>query len=203
MEIVPLHPNDGTVDRTNDLMAIVLCEDAAAAPRACALLDRVGRKSGAPGRLIYSWWTFGALASASLRHLSTSQASAADMAIIAAREGPGLPEAVKDWISLWLATGEYHPRSRALVALLEPDTQQSAASRGVLRDLKHLAEEDAVDFIANGDELSRGTALMERAAPAPGNSSWPARWRGGRRAGRTGKEPDAQDRYQWQGLLGI
>ena len=130
------------------------------------MLKRVGRKAGVEGRLIYSWWTFGVLASASLRQLAASEAAAADMVIIAAREGPGLPEGVKEWISLWLATGEYHPRRRAMVALLEPDKKQSGASRGVLSELKHLAEADDVDFFANGEESGWDAVLTGGSATA-------------------------------------
>ena len=39
-----------------------------------------------------------------------------------------------------------------MVALLEPDKKQSGPSRGVLSELKRLAEADDVDFFANGEE---------------------------------------------------
>ena len=191
MELALKHPNDGPIEPARDRVAVVVCEDPASAPRACALLDRVGRQAGAEGRLIYSWWTFGVLASASLRQLAASEAAAADMLIVAAREGPKLPEAIKDWISLWLATGEYHPRPRALVALLEPDKKHNGAAQGVLSDLKHLAEEDAVDFFANGDEVGWGTVLARGSAPPPGNSSWSASGCATRIAGRSGGLPAA------------
>jgi len=176
MELVLQHPDHGPIEPAKDLVAIVVCEDPVTAPRACALLKRIGRKAGVEGRLIYNWWTFSVLASASLRQLAASEAAEADMVIIAAREGPGLPQEVKDWISLWLATGEYHPRRRALVALLEPDKKRNGVTRGVFSELKSMAEADDVDFFANGEEASWDAALTRGSAPPPGNSSWGA-WR--------------------------
>ena len=166
------HPGNRASEPSEDLMAVLVCEDAASVPRACALLRRVSRRAGMKGCLIYSSWTFGMLASARSRRLAASEAAAADLAVIAAREGPGLPEAVKDWISLWLATGEYHPRRRALVALLEPGEGRTGAWWGVRSELKHLADADAIDFFANGDEADWGTALPRGAAPPADNSSW-------------------------------
>jgi hypothetical protein len=78
------------------------------------------------------------------------------MLMIAAREGPGLPEGVSNWIRQWLGNKAYQPRPRALVALLEPDKKQGGASNGVLAELKQLAALGAVDFIANGDEVEVG-----------------------------------------------
>jgi hypothetical protein len=181
--------NDAQIDRTKDLMAIVLCEVPATAPRACALLYRVGLHAGTEGRLTYNWWTFGVLASASLRQAAVNQAAAADIVIVAAREGPGLPESVKDWISLWLATGEYHHRRRALVALLEPDPEQHGASQGMLAQLKQLAEADGVDFFANGEDVGWDAALARGPVPSPGNWPWCESTCGTWIAGRTGEGP--------------
>lgn len=189
MELVLKHPNDGPIQGIKDVVAIVVCEEPATAPRACALLSRVGRNAGTEGRLIYSWWTFGVLASASLRQLAASEAAAADIVIIATREGPALPESVKDWISLWLATGEYHHRPRALVALLEPGEKQNGSSRGVRAELKGLAEADGVDFFANGDDMGWEAKLARELVPPPGDSSECPRGWGARIAGRSGRMP--------------
>ena len=189
MELVLKHPNDGPIQGMKDVVAIVMCEEPATAPHACALLSRVGRNAGAEGRLIYSWWTFGVLASASLRQLAASEAAAADIVIIATREGPGLPDSVKDWISLWLATGEYHHRPRALVALLEPSEKQNGSSRGVRAELKALAEADGVDFFANGDDAGWEAALARELIAPPGSSSGCAKGWGTRIAGRSGQVP--------------
>jgi hypothetical protein len=187
MELVLKHPNDEPIQGMNDVVAIVVCEEPATAPRACALLTRVGRNAGGEGRLIYSWWTFGVLASASLRQLAANEAAAADMVIIASREGLGLPESVKDWISLWLATGEYHCRPRALVALLEPGEKQNGSFRGVRTQLKALAEADGVDFFASGDDVGWEAKLARGLVPPPGDSSECPRGWGTRIAGRSGR----------------
>ena len=189
MELVLKHPNDGPVEGMKDMVAIVVCEDPATAPHACVLLSRIGRNAGAEGRLIYSWWTFGVLASASLRRLAASEAAGADMVIIATREGPGLPESVKDWISLWLATSEYHHRPRALVALLEPGEKQHGASPGVRAEIKALAEADGLAFFANGDDVDWEVNLARELIAPPGDSSECPRGWGTRIAGRSGRVP--------------
>jgi hypothetical protein len=187
MELVLDHPDNRAIEPTKDLVVVVACEAAATAPRACELLERIGRSAGVEGRLIYSWWTFAVLASASLRQLAASEAAAADMIMIAAREGPGLPEAVKDWISLCLASREQHLRPRALVALLESGKKPNGASCGVLSELKQLAELGAVDFFANGDQVKRNAVLTRAPALPSGNRSWCASNSAPRIVGRGGR----------------
>jgi hypothetical protein len=93
-----------------------------------------------------------------LRKLATSEAAAvADMIIIAAQDGPELPELpeeVIDWISQWLAMREYH--SRALVAVLDSDTTKKGASPGIRSQLKKVAELGQMDFFAEASEVEFG-----------------------------------------------
>src|SRR6266478_5088148 len=127
----PFSPKD-------DLKVVVACEGPRNAYRAGAMLERVARNSEAEGRLICSWWHFEVLATASLRKLAADEAMKAGMIVIAADDGPALPEEVIDWIGLWVSTGEYHPR--ALVALLDPDTTKKRAARNIVSQLKKVAE---------------------------------------------------------------
>ncbi len=184
MELVLKHPNDAPAQRAKDLVVVVACEDGTTAPRACSLLQRVARNAGLEGRLVYSWLTFAVLASPSLRHLASTEAAAADMIVVAAREGRALPEAVKNYLRLWVANPESPPRRRALVALLESDPKLDGVSRGVVSELKRLAESGGVDFFGNGDEVSSGAALVRGPAPPSGNSPGSGSGRPARIAGR-------------------
>lgn len=153
MKLVLKDSANGAPEPGKDMLVVVACESAATAPRACALLKRVGREAGLSGRLIYSWWTFTALGSAPLRQLAAEDAADADMLLITANEGPGLPEAVKSWIHQWATGGGTPSCSRVLVAWLEPDQTNQGGARAVYSELKHLAELGWLDFIANGGEV--------------------------------------------------
>lgn len=152
MELVLNGPDVQPLEFEKDLLVVVACEQAAHAPRVCALLKRVGQNVPEAGRLVYSWWTFATLNSPPLRQLAAREAAGADMVLVAANEGPGLPEAVKDWIRLWTAAGQSPQRSRVLVAFLEPD-QTNRAARAVFSELKDLAQLGWLNFIANGEEV--------------------------------------------------
>jgi hypothetical protein len=191
MELVLNRPDEAPILRTEDLVVIVVCEDGTTALRACGLLRRVGRNSGVNGRLIYSWWTFGVLASPWLQHLAAQEAAAADLIVVATRRTPKLPETVKDWLGLWLAKRQDQPRRRALVALLESNSKRNPAARGVLSDLRNLVESADVDFFAKGEDLVWDTAPRGGVAPPSGNPRYRVRRRGARVAGRSGKVPVA------------
>ena len=160
MELVFKHPDDPPVERTNDLFVIVACEDTAIAPRVRSLLQRIGQDAGEQGRLVYNWWSFAVLASPSLRRLASREAEEADMVVICGGEARCLPEAVKEWLGLWLANQQHQPRPRALVALPERGSNLDAASQNLLSELKEMAESAEVDFFANGGEGRSDVALI-------------------------------------------
>ncbi len=153
MELILKHSDNGPVEAGKDMLVVIACENAATTPRACAFLKRVASKTGVDGRLIYTWWTFAELQSAPLRQLATADAANADMLLIAAQEGPALPETVREWIRHWAVAGATPSRSRVLVAWLEPNQTDQGAARAVFSELKHLAELGWLDFIANGEEV--------------------------------------------------
>jgi len=133
-----------------DVRVLVACGDASTAEQACALLHCVGRDCGSEGRLIYRWWNFEVLAINSLRELASFEAAAADLIIIAAREGRKLPCGIADWMARWLELR--NGRRGALVALLESDREASGASgtpEAVFSKLKAAAAEGCLDFFAS------------------------------------------------------
>ena len=153
MELILRYYHEEPLEPTKDMLVVIVCESAATAPRACALLKRVGTQAGTAGRLIYSWWTFAELDSAPLRQLAAAEAADADMLLIAAQEGPGLPEPVREWVHRWAVAGATPSRSRVLAAWLEPNQTEQGAARAVYSELKLLAELGWLDFIANGEKV--------------------------------------------------
>lgn len=171
MRLILRHPEAAPIQRAKDLCVAVLCEDDATASQACRLLECVGREAGPEGRLIFSCWNFAVLNSPSQWRLAARETAVADLMVVAARAGSELPEAVKDYLGLWLANRDDRSRPRALVALLPAATTHHAATGGMLSELKSLAQSGAVDFFANGDEV--GSAPLTRGSvPMPGNSPW-------------------------------
>src|SRR5882724_5906132 len=142
----------------NDLGIFVLSEGSARGREVCSLLDRLGGST--------AWWSFKTLASPHLRKLAAGEAARADLIIMAAHEGPTLPEPVMDFLSLWLAMRECYPQ--ALVALLDSDPRANGASRQILAQLKMVAEMGGLDFFTRGpneqleEALSCGGAAVVR-----------------------------------------
>lgn len=170
MQLVLNQPNMEAYKPGDDLKVVVACESSKNAETACALLARLAHNNEAEGRLIYSWWNFEVLAIGSLRKLAAGEAAAADMIIIAAQDGPKLPEEIIDWMSLWLATGEQ--RCRALVALLDSAAPKAGVAAGIGSQLKKVAELGLMDFFAKGTEAKLEAALKRGAAPPSGKLAW-------------------------------
>lgn len=166
MELVLKNPNNGPIEQAKDLLVVMACEDARTAPHACALLKRVGLNVGDEGRFIYSWWTFSVLSSAALRQVAANEAAAADIIVVAAHEGPGLPQPVGEWLRLWVGKASNPRRAKALVALLEP----YQTYRGVTNELKRMAELGSLDFFANGEGVYEDSALTGEPVRPSGNS---------------------------------
>ena len=166
MELVAKHPENRPFDPTEDMLVVVACEDVTTASQACALLKRVGSNAGTQGRLIYSWWTFSVLNNAQLRQFAAAEAAEADLVLIAAREGPTLPEPLKEWAQLWLTSDPAKFRSRALVAYLESSDTDAGVTSGVLSELRDFARVGGLDFFANGDKVPSAVVGEQYRRPA-------------------------------------
>jgi hypothetical protein len=173
MEVVLKHPDDAPAEKQDDLVAVVACEDATTAPRVWSMLQRVGREAGGNGRLIYSWWTFAVLGSPSLRQFADSEAAAADIVVVAARGIAPMPKEVRGWLSDWLWTRRDPTRPRALVGLVDADSRHGDWQKGIISELKSLADSVGVDFFAEGYDpaqnrmLPRGTPSLSASFGCP------------------------------------
>jgi hypothetical protein len=164
MELVLNQPGMEPFEPAKDLNVVIACEDPAIAGHACAVLERIGRKNKAEGRLIYRWWNFEVLAIAALQKVAVSEAVAADMIVIAARDGKRLPKAVNDWMRQWLATGEHH--RRGLLAVLVTDPDMPRGSENMLSRHKKVAAEGRMDFFAKRLEGDLGMGLTKSGSTA-------------------------------------
>ena len=133
-----------------DLKVLVACDRYQDAQEACALLEGIARQNAAEGRLLYRWWNFEVLAIPGLRKLAAREADEANLIMIAAQDGPELPEPVIDWISQWLAISVY--TLRALIALIDLAATKSGGSPGLLSQLRKVADLGQMDFFAQGTE---------------------------------------------------
>jgi hypothetical protein len=143
-------PGGETSKLWNDLGVFVMCEGSDRGRQVCDLLNQFGNNA--------AWWSFEALASVRLRQVAASAAARADLIILAAQEGPGLPEAVMEWISHWLAIKECCPQ--ALVALLDAELGGDRTSGRVLAQLKDVAELGGLDFFTEGTDGELETAVI-------------------------------------------
>ncbi len=143
--------------KEHDINVLVAYEDFAAGCRAMALLKRVGSQCGGPGRLIHMMWRFDVLSDPCYLELAVSEALAADIIIIAMREGRGLPQKVRNWIARWLLMKEDRPL--ALAASLDHDREKTSDQVCVLPYLAKLAHYGKMQFFSNRCAQATGVDL--------------------------------------------
>ena len=141
----------------NDINVLVAYEDFAAGCRAMAMLKRVGSQCEGPGRLIHMMWRFDVLCDPSYTEHAVSEALAADIIIIAMREGKGLPQKVKSWIARWLLMKEDRPL--ALAASLDHNGVKANDQVCVLPYLAKLAQYGKMQFFSNRCAQAAGVDL--------------------------------------------
>jgi hypothetical protein len=156
MNLVLKSPNEAPGEKGKDIHVLILGENSVLTQHASTLLGTIGRHNELEGRMICSWWNFEVLGITALRKLAATEAAAADMIVIAAREAPELSPVVVDWVSQWLALRECHPQ--ALVALLDSSKAGQPATRGVQAQLEKTAVLGGLDFFAAeaGGRLDEG-----------------------------------------------
>jgi hypothetical protein len=146
-------------EQTQPVNVLIAYEDFAAGARAMAMLKRVDVQCGEPGQLIHMMWRFDVLADADFFDLAVREALAADIIVIATREGKRLPQRIRDWIARWLLMKKSRPL--ALVATLDyPPRKARSSSEGcVLPYLAKLADYGKLQFFANDGRQSHGFDL--------------------------------------------
>ena len=140
-----------TNEENPDTNVLVAYEDFAAGTRAMTMLKRIGNQCG-PGQLIHMMWRFDVLSDESFFELAVNEALAADIIVIATREGKSLPQRIKDWIARWLLMKDRRPM--ALVATLDYRPAKLSSKGCVLPYLTKLAHYGKMQFFANGSEAA-------------------------------------------------
>lgn len=141
----------------NAINVLVASEDFAAGCRVMAMLKRVGSQCGGPGRLIHMMWRFDVLSDPSFLEPAVSEALAADIIIIAMREGKGLPQKVRNWMARWLLMKEDRPL--ALAASFDHDREKTSDQGCVLPYLARLAQYGKMQFFSNRCAQATGVDL--------------------------------------------
>jgi len=144
-----------TEEKNPDTNVLVAYEDFAAGTRAMAMLKRVDSQSDQPGQLVHMMWRFDVLSDESFFELAVSEALAADIIVIATREGKSLPQRIRLWIARWLLMKNRRPL--ALVATLDYHRNQQHSKRCVLPYLEKLAHYGKMRFFANDAGLNLST----------------------------------------------
>ena len=152
----PLKVQTMTTNEDNsDMKVLVAYEDFAAGTRAMAMLKRVGSQCGQQGQLVHIMWRFDVLSDESFFELAVSEALAADIIVIATREGKSLPQRIRVWIARWLLMKNRRPL--ALVATLDYHRDKQHSKRCVLPYLEKLAHYGKMRFFANDAGLNLST----------------------------------------------
>jgi len=156
-----------TIEEENHpVNVLVAYEDFAAGSRAMAMLKRVDSQSGQPGQLVHMMWRFDVLADESFFELAVSEALAADIIVIATREGKSLPRRIRDWIARWLLLKKRRPL--ALVATLDYQPVQASSQGCVLPYLAKLARYGKLQFFVNDNDRATGLQLARISADGRG-----------------------------------
>jgi hypothetical protein len=111
--------------------------------------------------LQFTWWKFSFLREPDLAEQAASSAMLADMLIISARAGRGLPLEFTTWVESWLPRRER--RESVLVALIGSDHDSMEAVVAASEYLRGIAARAGMDYLAR--------PLLRPAAAAPAASA--------------------------------
>src|SRR5438876_4394498 len=95
---------------------VVLYEDRQTRDRVLEVSRHMAIQVGDEIQLRFSWWRFDFLQDAGLAQQAADAATAADMLLVSAHPGRGLPMAFTQWVESWLPRRSY--RDSLLVALI-------------------------------------------------------------------------------------
>lgn len=144
-------------EQSQPLNVLIAYEDFAAGTRAMGMLNRVNSQCGEPGQFNHMMWRFDVLTDPEFFELAVSEALSADIIVIAARKGQGLPQRIRDWIARWLLMKQRRPL--ALVATLDYRPVKSSKQATILPYLSKLASFGKLRFFANAGSAASGAEL--------------------------------------------
>ena len=132
------------------LALLATFEDSETGTRVKEFCQSLSRRLGEQCQLIEHVWLFSTLRLRELQEIAAEEAAAADLVIISAHRGDGLPDEVKGWIDLWLP--QKGARNTVLLALLDPTYE---GSRDSLESyLQEVAAKGGMEFLADSREWS-------------------------------------------------
>lgn len=153
---------DNLVSEESEILSVVVAyEDLATARRAQRLFENTSHalKAGGHGATHVAMWKIGASRLPVRMKIAADKAVTANIIVIAAHERAKVPEALQEWIGLWLPKKMEQPCG--LVALLD-HSQESCNQRGIYRYLKSVAYCGSFSFFANGRDEDFAEAVQTK-----------------------------------------
>jgi hypothetical protein len=144
-KLIPISPKDGA-----PLNIALIYEDAHTREWARETYERVAKLAGAQG-VRPTWWNLNNLGDPSVLAAAVSTAMRADVIVIGARVGEGMPLAFYAWINAWLPN-RFH-NGGVLAALLGKTDRSSARPTRVGEYLREVARQGRMNFLLETREL--------------------------------------------------
>ena len=140
-------------EKTPAFKIVIAYKGCAAGFRAWGMADALGSELKPDLEIVSDLWEFEQMADPQLRACATANAAEADMAVISAGGGTGLPAHVKKWIETWL--GRKKDRPAALVALLDQGGNHPSAALPLCSRLRRMATRGRVDYFCKMGDWER------------------------------------------------
>jgi len=124
--------------------AAVLYEDRETRDRAIAVCRHLEAQVGDEIELSFCWWRFDFLRDPELAQEAANAAMVADMLVISAQPGRGLPPEFTEWVESWLA--RRGQRDSVLVALI--GSEQDSMPDASIEYLRQIATRARIDYVS-------------------------------------------------------
>ena len=140
---------------------VVVYEDRETRDRVLAVSSHMEAQVGDEVQLKFSWWRFDFLGEPKLAEQAANAASQADMLLVSAHPGRGLPLTFTQWVETWLPKRGY--RESVLVALI--GSERDSADDAATRYLRTIATRARMDYLARPLLLSPAVSDDSRNTP--------------------------------------
>jgi hypothetical protein len=145
-KLIPISPQTGS-----PLNVTMLYEDAQTREWAREAYDRVTKLAGEQG-VRPTWWNLNNLGDPGVLAAAVSTAMRADVIVLAARAGEGMPLAFYAWVNAWLPNRFY---GGGVLAALLGKNQHSSARRARVGDyLREVARQGRMSFLLETRKLA-------------------------------------------------
>jgi len=131
------------------ITAVAAYEDSVTDSRVSHFCRALSKEKGRQCEIIRQMWLLNELRMPQLRVVAAAEAAAADLVIVSLHHCEDLPEAIKEWIGLWVQ----HKGKRAALLLALVDPVHEGDSREICSFLEKAASKARVEFlIGNAEE---------------------------------------------------